>query len=108
MHPQRSELEFGLLGLPILTIGLFMGALHGALGWSRAEIAGASTCINIGTILAAPVVGRLCDKIGVRPVALVSLCFLAVGFACLAEMNGKLVVYYLIWLLAAAGSERAE
>ena len=93
----------GLLGLPILTIGLFMGALQGAFGWSRAEIAGASTCINIGTILAAPVAGRLCDKIGVRPVALVSLCFLAVGFACLAEMNGRLVVYYLIWLLLAAG-----
>ena len=93
----------GLLGLPILTIGLFMGALHNAFGWTRAEIAGASACINIGTILAAPVAGRLCDKIGVRPVALVSLCFLAVGFACLAEMNGKLMIYYLIWLLLAAG-----
>jgi MFS family permease len=93
----------GLLGLPILTIGLFMGALHSAFGWSRAEIAGASTCINVGTILAAPVVGRLCDKIGVRPVALVSLCFLVVGFACLAGMSGKLLVYYLIWLGLAAG-----
>ena len=93
----------GLLGLPILTIGLFMGALQAAFGWSRAEIAGASACINIGTILAAPVAGRLCDKIGVRPVALVSLCFLVVGFACLAEMNGTLVVYYLIWLFLAAG-----
>ncbi len=80
-----------------------MGALQGAFGWSRAEIAGASTCINIGTILAAPIAGRLCDKIGVRPVALVSLCFLAVGFACLAEMNGGLVVHYFIWLLLAAG-----
>jgi MFS family permease len=93
----------GLLGLPILTIGLFMGALQSAFGWSRAEIAGASTCINVGTILAAPVAGRLCDKIGVRPVALVSLCFLVVGFACLAEMNGTLLVYYVIWLFLAAG-----
>jgi len=31
----------GLLGLPILTIGLFMAPLHADLGWTRAQISGA-------------------------------------------------------------------
>jgi MFS family permease len=93
----------GLLGLPILTIGLFMSSLHATFGWSRAEVAGASTCINLATIIAAPFVGRLCDKVGVRPVALASLCSLSIGFACLANMNGSLLVYYLTWFLLAAG-----
>jgi MFS family permease len=93
----------GLLGLPILTIGLFMVPLHSAFGWSRAEIAGASTCINVATIVAAPFVGRLCDRFGVRPVALASLCSLAVGFACLAFMDGSRTLYYLIWFLLSAG-----
>jgi predicted MFS family arabinose efflux permease len=93
----------GLLGLPLLTIGLFMSSLHEAFGWSRAEVAGASTCINLATIIAAPFVGRLCDKVGVRPVALASLCSLTVGFACLASMNGSLMVYYVTWFLLAAG-----
>jgi predicted MFS family arabinose efflux permease len=93
----------GLLGLPLLTIGLFMSSLHQAFGWSRAEVAGASTCINLATIIAAPFAGRLCDKFGVRPVALASLCSLTVGFACLAGMNGSLLVYYVTWFLLAAG-----
>jgi MFS family permease len=93
----------GLLGLPLLTIGLFMSSLHQTFDWSRAEVAGASTCINLATIIAAPFVGRLCDKVGVRPVALASLCSLTVGFACLAGMNGSLPVYYVTWFLLAAG-----
>jgi predicted MFS family arabinose efflux permease len=93
----------GLLGLPLLTIGLFMSSLHDAFGWSRAEVAGASTCINLATIIAAPFAGRLCDRVGVRPVALASLCALTAGFACLAAMNGSLAVYYVTWFLLAAG-----
>jgi predicted MFS family arabinose efflux permease len=93
----------GLLGLPLLTIGLFMSSLHQAFGWSRAEVAGASTCINLATIIAAPFVGRLCDKVGVRPIALASLCSLTIGFVCLASMNGSLLVYYVTWFLLAAG-----
>lgn len=93
----------GLLGLPLLTIGLFLSSLHQAFDWSRAEVAGASTCINLATIIAAPFAGRLCDRVGVRPVALASLCALTVGFACLAAMNGSLAVYYVTWFLLAAG-----
>lgn len=93
----------GLLGLPLLTIGLFMPSLHQAFGWSRAEVAGASTCINLATIIAAPFIGRLCDRIGVRPVALASLCALTIGFGCLAAINGSLPAYYVTWFLLAAG-----
>ncbi len=93
----------GLLGLPILTIGLFMGPLHADFGWSRAEIAGASTCINLATILAAPFIGSLCDRIGVRRVALASLISLTLGFFALSVMNGSLLMYYTVWFLLSAG-----
>jgi MFS family permease len=92
----------GLLGLPILTIGLFMAPLGHEFGWSRAAIAGASTCINAATIVAAPFVGRLCDAIGVRRVAFISLSSLTIGFALLSRMDGSLIYYYLVWILMAA------
>jgi predicted MFS family arabinose efflux permease len=91
------------LGLPILTIGLFMAPLHAEFGWSRAEIAGASTCINLATILSAPFIGSLCDRIGVRRVALASLTSLTLGFLALSAMNGSLLMYYAVWFLLSAG-----
>jgi len=93
----------GLLGLPILTIGLFMGPLHADLGWSRVQIASASTCINLATICAAPFIGFLCDRFGVRRIAMTSLAFLTVGFFALAEMGTSLPAYYAIWFVMAAG-----
>jgi predicted MFS family arabinose efflux permease len=80
-----------------------MAPLQAEFGWSRAEIAGASTCINLATILAAPFVGRLCDRIGVRSVALASLASLTLGFLVLSAMNGSLLMYYAIWFLLAVG-----
>jgi len=94
----------GLLGLPLLTVGLFMGPLHEDFGWTRAQVAGASFCINAATFLAAPIIGQLCDRIGVRPVAIGSLAALCIGFLALSLMNGAIIVYYLLWLALAMGS----
>lgn len=94
----------GLLGLPLLTVGLFMGRLHADFGWSRAQVAGASFCINAATFVAAPFIGRLCDRVGVRPVALGSLVALCLGFLALAAMNGSILVYYSLWLALSVGS----
>ena len=94
----------GLLGLPILTIGLFMAPLHAELGWTRAQISGASTCINLATICAAPFIGSLCDTFGVRRVALASLTALMLGFFALAAMNTSLTLYYVIWFTMSVGA----
>jgi predicted MFS family arabinose efflux permease len=94
----------GLLGLPILTIGLFMAPLHADLGWTRAQISGASTCINLATICAAPFIGGLCDRFGVRRVALASLTSLMLGFCALAAMNASLMLYYGIWFVMSVGA----
>jgi MFS family permease len=93
----------GLLGLPILTIGLFMRPIHADLGWSHAQIASASTCINLATICAAPFIGSLCDRFGVRRIAITSLAFLTAGFFTLAQMGNSLPAYYAIWFIMAAG-----
>src|ERR1700692_2773368 len=94
----------GLLGLPILTIGLFMAPLHAELGWTRAQISGASTCINLATICAAPFIGSLCDTFGVRRVALASLTALMLGLFALAAMNTSLTLYYVIWFTTSVGA----
>jgi len=94
----------GLLGLPLLTVGLFMGPLHADFGWTRAQVAGASFCINAATLLTAPIIGQICDRVGVRPVAIGSLAALCAGFVALSLMNGSITVYYLLWLALAMGS----
>ena len=91
----------GLLGLPLLTLGVFVKPLSHDFGWTRAQIAGASVCVNLATATAAPFIGRLCDKIGVRVIAMASLAGLSLGFLGLTQLNGSLYGYYGVWLFLA-------
>lgn len=79
---------------------LFVEPLQATFGWSRGEIALAQNA-SLAAALFSPVLGRLVDRIGVRPVLLVGLCLTAMGYFCLALLHGPLPVYYLIYTLFA-------
>lgn len=76
--------------------GVFIKPLEEAFGWSRAQI-GAANFISVVTLaIAAPMVGKLIDRMGLRLVCTVSLLLYAGGVLALSRMNGSLVLYYAI------------
>jgi MFS family permease len=75
---------------------LFVEPLQAQFGWSRGDIAFVHS-FGLVTAFAAPVVGRLTDRHGVRPVLSAGLILTALGYALLAAMRGSLPYYYAVY-----------
>ncbi len=76
---------------------IFVQPLQDAFGWSRGAIALTQNAAFAGA-LAAPFLGRLIDRIGVRPVLLTGLVLTVAGYGLLAAMRGSLPQYYASYL----------
>ena len=88
----------GITGLPLYGMGQFVRPLSDAFGWSRGAVSAGALYLSLGTVLTAPIIGRVTDRIGVRRVALLSMLATAAGFLLLAANRGSLVTYYATWL----------
>ncbi|MBI1682974.1 MFS transporter [Caulobacter hibisci] len=77
---------------------LFVKALQADLGWSRGKIAQAQGAA-LAAIFVAPILGWLIDKVGVRPVAMVSIVLLALVYLGLAAMPPSLGAFYGLFAL---------
>ena len=73
---------------------LFVLPLSAEFGWTRGEIATATATGLVGAF-AAPLIGRMADRYGVRPVITLSILGLALAYAALATMQGQLYVFYI-------------
>lgn len=83
--------------------GLFILPLEEAFGWSRGQVTLAlMSSLVVG--LLAPLVGRLLDTRGVRPIILSGFALLGVFWSALAAMPGTLWVFYLLYMLMAISS----
>ena len=102
----RCELTRGWADLCGATLGLacgvglytpissmFFRALEIEFHWSKTAIVIALVALPI-TALFLPMVGRLIDRFGVRPVAGISAVLMATTFFALARMDGSLVTFY--------------
>lgn len=87
--------------LPVYTIGVFVGPLQQAFGWSRGEI---QTAILFSTglaVISAPMAGELVRRFGERNTILPGLCGIAVACALGASMTGALWQLYAVYALMA-------
>jgi predicted MFS family arabinose efflux permease len=83
---------------------IFLTQLQSAFGWSRGQISGAYAMAMVGALMA-PIIGRMADKHGVRPVVLVCVPVFGVALALFATLQGQLGLFYAYWfVLAFAGS----
>lgn len=83
------------VGLYAFLAGLFIGPLQAAFGWSRSDIA-VATLFNIPVVVLLPVLGRLIDRYGARPIAMGALFLWTLCFLGLAAMTGEIWQYYVI------------
>ncbi len=92
----------GLSPLGFYTVGVFAPVLAKTFGWSFADIFFGLSMQTIAVIVFAPLTGMVADRIGARPVALVSVALFSLAFMCFALGNGSIYVYWATWALLAA------
>ncbi len=97
-----ASLASGLtIGMSGYAFGVFIDPLETEFGWSRTQTNFALT-ISVISLLIGPLVGRWIDRFGSRPVMVVSLAFVAVGFFMYSVMT-ELWQFYAASLLLFAG-----
>lgn len=90
---------FGTMGIGFYSLGLFVKPLQAEFGWSRAAVSGAATFQQLGIFLSAPIVGRLADRIGVRPLAIASYVAMPLALVALSQAGPSVWGWYGLWLL---------
>ena len=93
------------IGAAQYSFGLFVPPLEAAFSWSRTEISASLSFVAVGSLVA-PLLGRLMDRIGARPVLALSLLLTALSFFLRPLMNELWHWYALSFLqfVAFAGS----
>ena len=91
----------GMAGTFPYSLPFLVQPLQAAFGWSRQEISGAATAQTIGTLIAAPILGRLCDRFGVARTALGSTFAAVVTLISMSVFINSLTTLYAGYLLAA-------
>jgi predicted MFS family arabinose efflux permease len=86
---------------PLSVIGILIKPLGLQFGWSRASVASSVLITAIGTMLFAPVIGHVVDRLGPRRVGLVGLLLLSGGVALIGASNHRVASWYLYWTIYA-------
>ncbi len=82
---------------------LFVEPLQKEFGWSRGDIAFAHSA-GLITAFLAPVLGRLVDRLGPRPILLCGLTMVTLCYVALSQLNGSLNFYYIAYFLLTLAS----
>lgn len=81
------------------TFGVFLVPVTEALGWSRTEFSAVLLIMAIVGVVGYPVGGRLADRYGVRPVALIGNACFALCVAALALSNSQRPWVYILYAI---------
>jgi MFS family permease len=91
-----------LFGSSMLLIGplsMLMLPMIKEFGWSRSQFSYATSAVMWAGALASPILGRLIDRLGVRPVVLTGTCIIGILSLVLAHQTASLWLFYLLFAL---------
>ena len=98
-------IALGMSPLPFYTIGVFAGPFMQEFGWSIAQVMSALAVFTMVALVAAPLVGYITDRVGVRKVVLTSIVLFSLTMMSFSLNNGSIALYLTIWgVLAFAGA----
>ena len=95
-------LGLGSSALLFYSMGLFAIPLQNAIGLTRTQLGVGTLLATLAASLAAPFVGTLVDKLGVRRVAIPSAALLAAGFIAIAFGAKSVLLFLILQTLVAA------
>ncbi len=81
--------------------GVFMVQLTHQFGWTRAEFSSAFTIHSLLSLVTAPLVGRLADRIGARRVALMGIVPFVIGLSLFGLATGPIWQWWLLSFIQA-------
>jgi len=90
-------------GSGIWVFSLFVKPLGASLGWSRGQVMAGFTIYYAMVGIASPVVGRLVDRYGARPVIPAGAVIVGLGFLIVSRMS-ELYLFYLGYVIVGAGA----
>jgi len=79
---------------PYTVFAVFLLPVSGEFSWSRESASGAYAVMALSAAAAAPLVGRLIDRIGARPVVLMSMTVVGLAVASLSLLTAALTHLY--------------
>ncbi|MFM0204059.1 MFS transporter [Paraburkholderia fungorum] len=91
----------GLTTIPFYSLGSFITPLQSEFGWGRGEISCSFLYLTLVLALTSPVLGYLIDRIGVRPVALVSIPLLSLVLFLISRFEGSINGFHALYGVAA-------
>ncbi|MEO6185769.1 MAG: MFS transporter [Steroidobacteraceae bacterium] len=94
-----AALAFGPSTIAVLSLGLFMRSFEQEFGWSRTQVAIATTIVSYMIVLVSPLQGWLIDRYGSRRVILCSIPAFGTGICALALLPPVLWMYYAAWVI---------
>ncbi|MEJ7607667.1 MAG: MFS transporter, partial [Bryobacteraceae bacterium] len=80
--------------LLVFTFSVFLKPLSQEFGWSRENISSAFGIAAMTVALCSPVLGRLLDRYGPRPVVIPCMVVFGIAFASLSLLTPSLVHFY--------------
>jgi len=86
------------------TLGVMIGPLEDEFGWSRSAITGGLLIISTLAIVLAPLTGRMADRYGPRPVALIGVPLFCMALALLGTATSAIWTWWALWFLLALGN----
>jgi len=81
------------------SLGLFILPLSAEFGWDRAEISFSFTFLIVATAISLPIIGRLVDRIGCRPILIFSMVAMTACLAAIPTFVTELWHLALVFLL---------
>jgi predicted MFS family arabinose efflux permease len=98
-------IALGMSPLPFYTIGVFAGPFMQEFGWTIAQVMSALAVFTMVALVAAPLVGYVTDRVGVRKVVLTSIVLFSLTMMSFGLNNGSMTLYLGLWgILAFAGA----
>lgn len=88
----------------IYTTGVFLEPLRKEFGWSRTAVMAGLTIVSVISVILAPFLGAMIDRLGSRRVAIPGLILYCCSFAALGMTTGSLLVWWMLWTAVGLGN----
>jgi MFS family permease len=98
-------IALGMSPLPFYTIGVFAAPLMQEFGWNISQVMSALAIFTVVVLVAAPLIGHITDRVGVRKVVLTSIVLFSLSMMSFSFNNGSIPRYLTLWcILGFAGA----